>query len=472
VVDPSTITSVSLGRGADDDGAGEHAQLILLAGCDEPRIGSSSHDLDEVDEVRFGRGERGARRELVSGRRILRLSVPDGRMSSDHGRLVRGPGGWVLDDPGSKNGAIVDGVLSRRMVLEDGNLVELGRTFLLFRRIHGVQPPAHLRGDVDVRALPPRPSGLATFSATLAHTFDALARVAATTVSVVLLGETGTGKEVVAHALHDLSGRSGPFVPVNCGALPETLIESELFGHRRGAFSGAVNDRPGLIRSADRGTLFLDEIGELPAGSQTAFLRVLQEQEVVPVGDDKPIKVDLRLCAATLRDLEELVDVGGFRADLYARIFGLVVTLPPLRDRREDLGILLAALLDRTPGGDQVRFSPSALRALLRHDWPRNIRELEKVLASAVGLSVDGMIDLDHLPASVRTSRRAPGEAVAATPPRELGPADRELRDQLVALFTVHHGNVVAVSEALGKKRAQIYKWVKRLGIDIDGFRR
>jgi transcriptional regulator with GAF, ATPase, and Fis domain len=285
----------------------------------------------------------------------------------------------------------------------------------------------------------------------------------------VLLGETGTGKEVVARALHDLSGRSGPFVAVNCGALPETLLEAELFGHRKGAFSGAINDRPGLIRSADKGTLFLDEVGELPPESQVAFLRVLQEQEVVPVGDDRPVKVDTRLCAATHRDLDELVEKNRFRRDLYARMFGLVLDLPPLRDRQEDLGILLGALLARLPGGDRVKLAPAAVRALVRHDWPLNVRELEKCLVAALALADEETIELEHLPPAVR---RPGGARVArGTDEPPLTQDDLALRAQLVDLLTTHAGNVTTVAKALGKGRMQIHRWAKRFGLDLEAFR-
>src|SRR6266852_6634237 len=184
-----------------------------------------------------------------------------------------------------------------------------------------------------------------------------LEAVAASTVSVVLQGESGTGKEVAATAMHRLSGRVGPFLPVNCGGLPETLIESELFGSRKGAFSGADKDRPGLFRSADGGTLFLDEIGELPASAQSALLRVLQDGEILPIGATQPIRVDVRFLAATNRNLDAQVARGLFRADLLARISGFAVWLPPLRERREDMGILIAALLNRQLGDRAAEIS-------------------------------------------------------------------------------------------------------------------
>ncbi|HEY0482343.1 MAG TPA: sigma 54-interacting transcriptional regulator [Kofleriaceae bacterium] len=469
----TTITSVSRGRSDAEAAPDARPQLVLIAISDQPQAASSRHLLDDVDEVRFGRGERSAQRLGEDGRRVLELRIPDRRMSSQHGRMLRGPSGWVLDDPESKNGAVVDGVVTRRIVIGDDVVIELGHTFFLFRNMPVERNAA---SDVADGGLAGGSAVLETYDGPLADQFATLGRIAATEVSVLLQGETGTGKELVARALHQLSRRSGAFVAVNCGALPANLVEAELFGHRRGAFTGAVGERLGLVRSADAGTLFLDEVGELPATSQAAFLRVLQEREVVPVGVDHPVKVDVRLCAATLRDLEALVAAGQFRRDLYGRLFGLTIELPPLRRRRVDLGLLARRLLARTAEGAQVRFSPAALRAMLRHDWPLNIRELEKVLATAVALATEGVIEAAHLP---ELQRRAPrgdaGPPVAPaeqTPPAVVRSSDDELREQLVGLLTVHNGNVLAVSRALRTRRTQVYRWLQRFGIQVDAFRR
>ncbi len=481
----TTITSLSMGAAEAAPIERARPQLVLIAISDLPQEPSSRHLLGDVDEVRFGRGERSAARTQVDGRRVLELRVPDRRMSADHGRLMRGPSGWVLDDPDSKNGAVVDGAITRRCVIGDEAVVELGHSFFVFRE---APVEAGAPADVADAELAGGAPALQTYDGALADQFATLGRIAPTEVSVLLQGETGTGKELVARALHDLSGRRGAFVAVNCGALPPSLIEAELFGHRRGAFTGAIGERLGLVRSADGGTLFLDEVGELPAASQAAFLRVLQEREVVPVGVDHPVKVDVRLCAATLRDLEALVDSGQFRRDLYARLFGLTLVLPPLRRRRVDLGLLTRRLLARIPGGASVRLSPAALRAMLRHDWMLNIRELEKVLTTAVALATDGAIEAAHLPEALRRgppAGAAPAGAAppGAAPPGSVPPApaapppagrDRqdELRDQLVGLLTVHEGNVVAVSRALNTRRAQVYRWLRRFGLEVKAFRR
>jgi len=487
-VSTDTLSSISLGRGTIDDPTRPRPHLIWLTECDEPLAPSSRHLLDELDVVNIGRGPRSCRRQVTE--RALELRAPDRRMSGEHARLVRRGAGWLLEDRGSKNGCIVNGQLTPRAMLSPGDVFELGHTFFLY--LDAPAPP-DAAPDMQASDLPAPAATLATFVAGLERQFGALARIADTNVAVVLLGETGTGKEIVARALHELSKRPGQFVAVNCGAIAETLLESELFGHKKGAFSGAVADRQGFVRAADTGTLFLDEVGELPAASQVAFLRVLQEHEVIPVGDTRPVKVDARLCAATHRDLDAMVEDGAFRRDLYARIFGFVLELPALRHRRADFGILLAALLRRIPGGDRVTLTPAALRAMLRHDWPLNVRELEKCLVAAIALADAKPIELDHLPPSVRRRLAAPAQMppptpavgpVPVTPPgmpslRGLGsapliidPEELQLKEKLVELLTAHDGNVAAVARAMGKGRMQIHRWARRFGIELESFRR
>jgi transcriptional regulator with PAS, ATPase and Fis domain len=279
-------------------------------------------------------------------------------------------------------------------------------------------------------------------------------------VPIELLGESGTGKEVVARALHALSGRAGRLVAVNCGAIAGNLVESELFGSRRGAFSGA-EDRVGHVRTADRGTLLLDEIGDLPLPAQAALLRVLQEGEVVPVGDSVPIAVDVRVIAATHRDLDAKVAAGEFRADLLARLGGLRATLPPLRDRREDLGLILAEAGPRA-------LTREAGRALLAHDWPLNIRELRQAIDAAIALAGDAAIGLEHLPEPVRRAHLQPGDEAAVD---ALSAEDRAVRDRLVELLREHRGNVAAVARSLGKARPQVHRWLRRFHLDADSYR-
>jgi transcriptional regulator with GAF, ATPase, and Fis domain len=359
-------------------------------------------------------------------------------------------------------------------VLRDGDIVELGHTLFLFRDSIPVADEDMDDVDLGARVGQEPLRGMTTLIPQLAHTLTRLERVAAADIPVLIVGESGTGKEVLARAVHGLSGRRGDFVAVNCGAIPENLVESELFGHRKGAFSGASEDRTGLIRAADGGTLFLDEIGDLPAPSQAALLRVLQEREVMPVGGTKPLAVDIRLVAATHRDLEEMVDRGLFRHDLYARIAGFRMEVPPLRERREDLGLLVGALLSRAGDREHPGLDCDAARQLFSYSWPLNIRELENCLSTASVLAGSEPIALEHLPATVRGEARVPAAAtddpVGASTLR-LSADDARRRNDLISAMREHKGNISAVARVLGKDRKQIQRWVKRFKLQPDDFK-
>ncbi|WP_433926127.1 sigma 54-interacting transcriptional regulator [Sorangium cellulosum] len=444
--------------------------LFLVLQCQRPLDPCARLSLDGVDEVRFGRGPvRSIERRTEGGRALLDVRLEDGWVSSRHARITRDGGRLRLEDLGSRNGTFVNGVPRQSAQLAEGDLIELGHTFFLFRE---VAAPDEDAGD----AAPGQPLGLATFAPALADRFAALRAIAPANIPVVLQGESGTGKEVIARALHALSGRPGPFVAINCGALPDSLIESELFGHRKGAFSGAAEDRPGLIRAADRGTLFLDEIGDLPAMSQTAFLRVLQESEVVAVGATRPVKVDLRVVVATHRDLPAMVDRGDFRGDLFARLSGFVLELPPLRRRREDLGLLIASLLRRAAPdrAAEIALSCEAARALLLREWRLNVRELEKCLATAIVLAGSGRVELDHLPppaGMTRTPTELPRLDAQPGEPQRPAAEDQARREALIRLFREHRGNISAVARAMGKGRTQIHRWIARYGIEPADYR-
>jgi sigma-54 dependent transcriptional regulator, acetoin dehydrogenase operon transcriptional activator AcoR len=446
--------------------------LVLLFECDRPLASSSRHALADLDDVVMGRGpQRRAARSQRDGRRLLALGVPDARMSMLHARLVRDMGRWILEDAGSKNGVILNGERHERAVLEDGDMFELGHTLFLYREGIGAPavpfPPDCAAADLEVPA-----PGLLTFAPPLVRAFTELVHVARAPVSVLVQGETGTGKELLARALHALSGGEGPFVAVNCGALPETLVESELFGYQKGAFSGASQDRQGLIRSADRGTLFLDEIGDLSQPSQAALLRVLQEREVTPLGSSRPVRVSIQVVAATHHDLGVLVARGQFRRDLFARIAGFTVRLPLLSQRREDLGLLLASLLPRVAPdrADAIRLRVEAARALFNYDWPLNVRELEGCLGIATALAGRGAIKLEHLTEAVRGERPAAEEPTESLPP--LSAEEQKRRDDLMELLREHRGNISAVARAAGKARVQIHRWLRRYRLDPRSYRR
>lgn len=399
-------------------------QLYLLLNCDHPLAFSARYSLDQLSEVAFGRAPEGSGPTLTEidvGR--FRLSVPDAWMSSTHASLRRMGDEWVLEDAKSKNGTLVDGRRCERASLADGNLIELGHTFFLFRP--AVPRSKEGRASAEPGQIRPADPALATLVPGLSEEFEKLVAIAPSSVSVVIQGESGTGKELAAQAIHRMSGRSGAFVAVNCAALPGTLVESELFGYRKGAFSGAIEDRLGLVRSADLGTLFLDEIGDLPEPGQAALLRVLQEREVLPVGATRPVKVDIRVLAATHRDLAALVADGRFRGDLLARVSGLMFNLPPLRERREDLGLLIGMLLKRHFEGraKQIRFSSEAARALLAHGWPSNIRELEQCLTAAVVLARGEPIQESHFPNGSGQRSLAPKEWARRSRPTKVARA-------------------------------------------------
>ncbi|HEY8946180.1 MAG TPA: sigma-54 dependent transcriptional regulator [Polyangiaceae bacterium] len=263
-------------------------------------------------------------------------------------------------------------------------------------------------------------SNLAGKSPALKAVLDLVRRVASTRTTVLITGESGTGKERVARAIHSHSERSqGPFRVVNCGALPEALMESELFGHERGAFTGADKRYSGLFRDADGGTVLLDEIGELPAPLQVKLLRVLQERSVRPVGATQEVPVDVRVLAATNRDIEADVAIGKFRSDLYYRLNVIRIALPPLRERREDVPVLAERFVSRFAqemGKDIAGFTPDAVRALQAYPFPGNVRELENVVERAVALAGSRVIGLGDLPPELSGAAGAPTPALLALP--------------------------------------------------------
>ncbi|MDB4980820.1 MAG: sigma-54 dependent transcriptional regulator [Myxococcales bacterium] len=440
------------------------AHLFLLTTCGSSSAASSRHLLDGVSVVLIGRGEHHAERRITEeGRPELRLSILDHHMSSAHARVCRTPGGWVLVDGGSKNGSFVNGCATRETLLADGDVIRAGSTLLMFRA--AVPTRANAARDVEAHG---RATAFSTLVPGLAQSFDALAAAATTNVPVTLVSETGTGKELTARAVHSLSCRSGAFVPVNCAALPSTLAESVLFGHKRGSFSGASTDHPGLFRSADGGTLLLDEIGDMPLPLQPALLRALQAGEILPVGAGAPVTVDARIVAATNCDLERAVREGRFREDLFARLEGFIFRLPPLRERREDIGMLTASILRRISEarGTPVATTPDAMLVLLRYAWPRNIRELEKTLTRAALFAERGVIEVAHL-SDLGASMAASSPDDASVPK-----AGQETMKQVLGLLVSHRGNVAAVAEAMGTSRSQVHRWSRRFGIDLARYRR
>jgi len=440
--------------------------LFVVLHCDRPSLGGARSCLSGVDVITIGRGPtREVSRVDEVGSRTLALSLPSPSVSKAHARLVRKGAEWLLEDLGSKNGSCINGERVARAPIQDGDFIEVGSVVLRYRAALPVSPDEVL--DLDSMHRAPTVPGYLSLEPAIAADLVALVRIARLPITTLLLGETGTGKEVLAKGIHALSGRRGPFVAVNCGALPSTLLESQLFGHVKGSFTGARRDEPGYIRSAEGGTLFLDEIGDLPLPAQAALLRVLQEREVVPVGGARPTCVDVRVVAATNLPLETLCAEGEFRTDLLARLSGYQHTLPPLRERIEDLGLLVGDILRRSniPGAMEARWSVRVARRLLSHAWPLNIRELENVLTVSVALADGGMIELAHLPESITN---APAQL---SPSGDLSSSSGELREQLVSLLQKHQGNVSSVARVTGKSRMQIHRWMQKFGIHPDDFR-
>jgi DNA-binding NtrC family response regulator len=306
------------------------------------------------------------------------------------------------------------------------------------------------------------------------HLMAQVDRVAASEARVCIMGETGTGKELIARALHQRSPRrDGPFVTLNCAAVPGELIESELFGHEKGSFTGAASRHIGKFEQAHRGTLFLDEIGDMPMAMQAKLLRVLEERQVERVGGDRPIPVDVRVIVATHRDLDKLVQAGGFRPDLYHRIYVFPLLLPPLRERVEDIPPLVAhfaAEVAAQNGWKPKTFEPEAIEELQRHAWPGNVRELRNVVERLL-LLADGPVDR----AAVRLALPQVVGQVADMPSQN-GPLSQRLdsfeREQILAELKRHNQRMTDTAKALGLERSHLYKKCQALGIDLRALRK
>ncbi len=401
------------------------------------------------------------------GAKDLRLEH-DPRVSRQHATFVVERGRVRLENR-SNNGSFVNGErVDDVRELNDGDVVRLGDTFLVARWM-----PDNPR-DVPSDTLLGR-------SPAVMRLRSLVDVVAPTRASVVLLGETGAGKEVAARAIHARSGRGGPFVPVNCAAIPENLAESQLFGHRAGAFTGAHKDHAGFFREAHGGTLFLDEVGELPLSLQPKLLRVLDEKHVLAVGATSGAPVDVRVVAATNREIAREVEIGHFRGDLFARLAEITVSLPPLRARREDVLLLLDSALPKLKHGEMT-LSPLLVNALMLHAWPFNVRELMKI-ATELEVKAQGrrLLDVDLLEGRVlgpKPTDSAQPITLAAPAPAP-APAKKRAedlpaptRDALLALVERHQGKVSDVARSTGRSRTQVYRWLEQHGIDVEKYRR
>lgn len=392
------------------------------------------------------------------------LVLDDAEVSRQHAAIERHETGLVVIDRESRNGTFVNGAAVGRADVSDGDVLRIGGHLLLVQQIDSA-------GAGQLEPVAPDPNMVGR-----SHRMLAVLRQIqhAPPVPTLIVGETGVGKELAALAIHRCSKRAGPLVAVNCAALPEQLAESELFGHVAGSFTGAT-ERRGLFVEADAGSLLLDEIGEMAPLLQAKLLRAIETGEIRPVGADRPRAVDVRIIAATNRDLGAEVERGQFRADLYARIKGEVIAVPPLRERREDILELMEHFLGLA--GASSALTADAAEALVLYDWPFNVRELEQ-LARSIGANVSGAraIDLDDLPAALGSfyePRRddSPRPARPLPPvlgvPRRSDPTAPDLEQALRAFS----GNIAKVASHFGKDRRQIYRWAERLGVDIERIR-
>jgi len=318
------------------------------------------------------------------------------------------------------------------------------------------------------RAAVERPADLLGESDAMRRVYDLVDRIADAEVSVLVTGESGTGKEVVARALHARSRRArGPFVAINCAAVPEPLLESELFGHARGAFTDAKESRQGLFQEASGGTLFLDEIGDMPLALQPKILRALQERAVRPVGATHEVPVDVRVVAATNRDLEEAIEERRFREDLYFRINVVQIPLPPLRARGGDVLLLAQQFVTRYAARarkDVKGISPAAAERMLAYAWPGNVRELQNCVERAVALTRYDHIAVDDLPEKIRDYRRS-HVLVASDDPTELVPMEEVERRYISRVMEAVQGNKTAAARVLGYDRKRLYRKLEKLGL-------
>jgi two-component system, NtrC family, response regulator AtoC len=392
--------------------------------------------------------------EIVVGRSsTATVRVDDPRVSREHARIVRRGDALELVDLGSRNGTRVNDkvVRGRSEALSSGDTVHIGEAEILIAETTAALDGRRPTADVEL-------PGVVVSDPAMAQVFDNVRRVAPMETTVLLLGETGVGKEVVAEQIHRQGPRaSGPFVRLNCGSLPESLLEAELFGHERGAFTGADRRKAGYFETASGGTLFLDEVGELGASMQTRLLRVLEDGKFMRVGGREEIASDLRVIAATNRELERDVRIGRFRQDLYFRLAAFIIRLPPLRERPSEIE-LFAELFARQFGGrmkrPKLRIAADAMAALRAHDWPGNVRELRNAIEHAVVLAEDGVVTAQRLPDSVRGEHKA---AVASAGMRgQVADIERRaIEDALEA----EDGNQTRAARRLGiSRRALLYK--------------
>ena len=406
------------------------------------------------------------------------LLIEDGQVSRRHAIVRRAvDGSYVLSDLGSVNGTFINA--QRVLVPErlfDGDEIKIGPVVIAFQHAPSRRSDAQdacnedatSAGEIDASS--PTVVGV---SSAMTEVFRLMRKAAQSSIPVLIQGETGTGKELIARAIHSVSARGrAPFIAVNCAALPESLLESQLFGHRRGSFTGADHDRQGLFEAASGGTILLDEIGEMPLAMQPKLLRVLQEGEVTRVGDTAPRRVDVRLVSATNRELQAEVGERSFREDLFYRLSTFPIVLPPLRERRDDIPLLTErffSLACRRHGKTLSGIHESAHACLMRYEWPGNVRQLQNEIQRAVVLAEEGdWLRTEHLSADVRDATEAEeGERPSAAPQSlNLSLARAEFEAQHIAkVLEQEGGNVSRAATVLGMSRVGLHRKLKDFGL-------
>jgi DNA-binding NtrC family response regulator len=402
-------------------------------------------------------GEGQARSVTLSGSplsigksRSAGLRVDDPHVSRIHAQVTLTTQGVLIEDLGSSNGTFVNGAAIDRAVVTHDAVITVGKSDL--RLVVG---PSQERASF---------AGAIGSSEQMAHVFAVLQKLAGTEVTVTLIGETGTGKDVLARALHRGSARhEAPFEVFDCGAVAPNLVESDLFGHQKGAFTGALDDREGIFERADRGTVFLDEIGELPLELQPRLLRVLEQRQVQRVGGDRAIGVDVRVVAATNRDLEEEVEAGRFRRDLYFRLNAAVVHVPPLRERLDDLPALVELFVAES--GRPLQVAPETLETLRAYDWPGNVRELKNVVTSAAALADGATLEPRHLLFFKRRGGASRGDETLDRLP--LAGRTLEMLERAAIKQTLGEtgGNKSKAARVLGIAASTLYEKIKKYGL-------
>jgi DNA-binding NtrC family response regulator len=415
------------------------------------------------------------------------LVVSDDTVSRYHCKIVQEDTSYVLVDLGSTNGTFINRVRIREAYLKPGCTIGLGNTEVKFHA-----------ADEKVEIVPSRKEKLGLMvgrHVKMRELYAVIEKIAPTATTVVIEGETGTGKEVVAQTIHQLSPRaSGPIMVFDCGAVPDNLIESELFGHEKGSFTGAIMTRQGLFEMAHGGTLFLDELGELPLDLQPKLLRALEQREIRRVGSNKPIKVDVRIIAATNRNLEDEVKAGRFRQDLFYRLSVVRLFLPPLRERPEDIQLLIKHFLgeatyNKRPDGEPkvTGVSRAAMDLLAAYKWPGNVRELVNTVERAVSFAEGELIEPRDLPETVRGEEQAPRAPHSGSVPISLGGAAPQApmpdvdstfkdakerwvssfeRDYILSLLKKNKGNISHAAREADIDRKYFRKLMRKYGIE------